>query len=102
MQGGRNLLLDVFVVGFGLLIATSSSFAQAPAREISDLEIWKSIIRDSIQAYGRSCPCPYSEDRLGQQCGNRSAYFRATSAPPTCYPRDISDEQIARYREKLQ
>lgn len=85
----------------GLGLATVQAKAETPDR-ISDVTIWKMIIRDSIAAYKKSCPCPYSADRLGQRCGANSAYARETPAAPMCYPQDIPDEQIALYRAKLQ
>jgi hypothetical protein len=91
-------------LGYGIVLAITAfaSLAQPPPRQVTDIELWKMIIRDSIAAYPRSCPCPYSADRLGQPCGDRSAYFRATSAAPVCYPQDIPEPQLARYREKFQ
>jgi hypothetical protein len=98
---GRLTVLGRLVSGIGLAMIAVGSFAQEP-REVTDIALWKMIIRDSIAAYPRSCPCPYSADRLGQPCGDRSAYARAPSAPTVCYPQDIREEQLARYREKFQ
>jgi hypothetical protein len=98
---GRLAVLGRWVGGIGLAMVAFGAFAQEP-REVTDIALWKMIIRDSIAAYPRSCPCPYSADRLGQPCGDRSAYARAPSSPTFCYPQDIPEEQIARYREKFQ
>jgi hypothetical protein len=90
-------------VAAGLFAALASLAPAAHARDVSNVELWRMIISESIASYARSCPCPYSADRLGQPCGERSAYHRAPSASaPKCFPQDISDEQIARYRERLQ
>ena len=36
---------------------------------ISDKEIKTTLIHQSIEDYGRSCPCPYSKSPSGGQCG---------------------------------
>lgn len=101
MKRGRLSLLARWVGVLGLATIAFGSLAQE-SREVNDITLWKMIIRDSIASYSRSCPCPYSADRLGQPCGQRSAYSRAPTAPTLCYPQDISEEQLARYREKFQ
>jgi hypothetical protein len=83
-----------------LALASFSSFAQQ--KPLSEVEIWQLIIKESIQAYSRSCPCPYSADALGQRCGNQSAHSRGTPAAPMCYPQDIPEDHLARYRERFQ
>lgn len=98
---GRMALLARSIAGFGFALIAGGALAQE-SRAVGDIALWKMIIRDSIAAYPRSCPCPYSADRLGQPCGDRSAYSRAPTAPTVCYPQDISEEQLARYREKFQ
>lgn len=72
---------------------------KAPA--MSDGEIRKRLIAESIAGYSGSCPCPYHSDRAGRSCGRRSAYSRPGGAAPLCYPRDVSAEAIARYRARL-
>ena len=66
-----------------------------------EVQIWKIIIADSIAAYPHSCPCPYSPNRAGRACGDRSAYSRVAGSL-ICYPQDIPDGEIARYRERMQ
>ena len=75
--------------------------SQGQGRVINDVEIWKLIIRDSIASYPHSCPCPYSPNRAGRACGPRSVYSRLNGAL-ICYPTDIPEGEVARYRERMQ
>lgn len=70
----------------------------------TEIQIWKAIIADSIASYPHVCPCPYSPNRAGRACGDRSAYSRVAGATGRlmCYPQDIPDHEIARYCERLQ
>jgi hypothetical protein len=106
MTRGRNRLAKIiatFTLALGFAAAASPAFAQdqQDARYYSDVEIWKAIIRDSIASYPRACPCPYSPNRAGRSCGDRSAYSRV-SGSVICYATDIPDSAIARYRERMQ
>jgi hypothetical protein len=65
-----------------------------PAAAQSDAQIRQRLIRQSIAAYGGSCPCPYNVDRGGRRCGGRSAYSRPGGAAPLCYPRDVTPAMI--------
>ena len=85
-----------------LLLALTSFSALAETRAVGEADIWSMIIRDSIVSYARSCPCPYSADRSGRRCGDRSAYTRFGTRSLMCYPQDIPDEANARYRERNQ
>lgn len=60
--------------------------------------IRRQIIERSLSAYGGSCPCPYNTDRAGRSCGARSAWSRPGGASPICYPSDISDADVQRFR----
>jgi hypothetical protein len=83
-----------FIMGFvGLALSASPAFALQ-----SDAQIRQTIIRQSIAAYPGPCPCPYSVMRNGRACGGRSAYSRPGGYAPICYPRDVTQEQIAAYR----
>lgn len=65
----------------------------------TDQQIRQQIIQQSIASYRGSCPCPYSTARNGSSCGGRSAYSRAGGYQPKCYPKDVSDAEVNRYRE---
>jgi hypothetical protein len=103
------------VVGFGLALAIAGSAVaeqdpQDTARRMAQVEgpseitIWKAIIADSIASYPHACPCPYSPNRAGRACGERSAYSRVAGASGRlmCFPQDIPDHEIERYRERFQ
>ena len=60
-------------------------------------EIKQILIKESIARYPGDCPCPYSVDRTGKQCGKRSAYSTPGGASPLCYASDISDEMVKEY-----
>ena len=66
----------------------------------SDNEIRQILISQSIARYSGSCACPYSTDRAGRSCGRRSAYSRPGGASPLCYPGDVTDAAVARYRAR--
>jgi len=84
--------LYIGILYFGLFFSTSSW-------AISDIEIQKKMIQDSVAAYPRSCPCPYSKDRSGRKCGKRSAYSKPKGYAPFCYPSDIPKDVIKVWRE---
>lgn len=51
-----------------------------------------------------TCPCPYSKDIKGKECGDSSVYFQYPDGDPNkipCYPSDIKDWQITEYREQF-
>lgn len=80
-----------------VLVAVSSD-AFSSSSQLSDADIRKILISRSIERYSGSCPCPYHVDRAGRRCGGRSAYSRPDGASPLCYPGDVTDEMIRRYR----
>lgn len=74
-------------------VAAPSSSEIARAKE--------EIIRQSIESYPGSCPCPYNSDRAGRRCGGRSAWSRAGGYSTLCYESDISDERLKTYFARL-
>ena len=68
-------------------------------KKLSDGQIRKILIKESIAAYSGSCPCPYSRMRNGRRCGKRSAWSRDGGEAPLCYKRDVTDEMVRAYRE---
>ena len=74
-------------------------FAPAASQELTDQEIRKILIRQSIATYSGSCPCPYNTMRNGRNCGGNSAYSKPGGAEPRYYERDVSDEMVKRYRK---
>ena len=74
----------------------------AIAEELTDAEIKKVLIEQSIRSYSGSCPCPYNVMRNGRKCGKNSAYSKPGGAEPLCYDRDVTDEMVERYRNAHQ
>lgn len=85
-----------FLVAFVVL----SVLFQAHASDLSDDEIRQRIIQQSIASYSGSCPCPNNRARNGSRCGKRSAWSKPGGASPLCYPRDVSDGMVKRYRAR--
>jgi len=83
---------------YAVLALVAAAIAASPASAQSDAQVRQSIIRQSIAAYPGPCACPYSVTRNGRSCGGRSAYSRPGGHAPICYPRDVTQAQIADYR----
>jgi hypothetical protein len=71
-----------------------------PAFSISDEKIIKKIIRQSVENYSGRCACPYNIMKNGKKCGIRSAYSKPGGYSPACYPSDVTQEMINKYRSK--
>ena len=85
----------IYIACFSLLVASTPLLAK---QTLSDDEIRQAIIRESIASYPGPCACPYNLARNGSRCGGRSAYSKLGGYDPLCYPSDISDETVRRYR----
>lgn len=72
----------------------------AQAQRLSDDDVRKQMIQESLADYRGSCPCPYNIMRNGKQCGANSAYSKPGGARPLCYPSDISQPMMADYRRR--
>ncbi len=85
-----------------LLVVAMCVYAPVSAKEtapLSDKEIRGILIQQSIASYPGRCPCPYNTMKNGRSCGKRSAYSKPGGYSPLCYPADVSDEMVERYRE---
>ncbi|WP_375139478.1 hypothetical protein [Pseudomonas entomophila] len=67
---------------------------------LSDDEIAKRIIAESIASYSGSCACPFNTTRNGSACGKRSAYSKPGGESPMCYRKDVTPEDIADYKQQ--
>jgi hypothetical protein len=94
----RAALQAIFV--HACLLAAPAHSQGSTSGALTDSQIREHIIRDSISSYSRSCPCPYNSARNGGRCGVRSAYSRRDGQAPLCYPEDISDDMVRRYRRQ--
>ena len=72
----------------------------AAKKRISDAQIRKVLIEESIAAYDGNCPCPYNRARNGSRCGKRSAYSREGGAAPLCFAADVTAEMVQVYRDE--
>ena len=79
-----------------LMCFTFSVFADGTV--LSDSQIRKILITQSINQYSGNCPCPYNRARNGSRCGKRSAWSRPGGYAPLCFERDISDKMVKDYR----
>ena len=68
--------------------------------ELTDAEIRKILIEQSLRAYSGRCPCPYNVMRNGRRCGGNSAYSRPGGASPICYDRDVTERMIESFRQR--
>lgn len=83
----RRLMLTLAALGTLAVVFTVSASA-AP----TDAEMC-AVIRSDITAYrakGHPCPCPYSINRAGLQCGDWSAWAKPGGKSPRCYFRDVT------------
>ena len=97
LETRRNAAARTIAAAIVCLFACGTLAAQNT--DLTDPEIRRLLIRQSIASYSGSCPCPYSRTRNGSRCGARSAYSRPGGASPLCYDDDVTDEMINRYRE---
>ena len=97
-----RFLLRCALVGFLVLIPVAVGFAKGPSTkkvsEMSEAEVKRRMIDESIAGYPGPCPCPYNTTRNGSSCGKRSARSRPGGYSPLCYPADISAGMVADYR----
>lgn len=91
-----------------VIAACAFAWLVASAEELSDDQVRQMIIRDSIAAYPGVCACPYNVmqngDAVGaaewRRCGGRSAYSKPGGFSPRCYPKDVSDDEVSRWRQQ--
>jgi len=93
---------------FALLLAAgltafvaAGAQAQKARKPLTDDQIRKQLVKDSLKAYTGACPCPESRNDSGQRCGRNSAYLRSGGEDrPLCYPSNVSDTAIKKYRDE--
>ena len=83
-----------------LLLSLFVSLTALAKSDLSDIQIKKLMIQDSIASYTGNCPCPYNLASNGSSCGRRSAYSRPSGAAPLCYESDISKQMVDTYRKR--
>jgi hypothetical protein len=93
---GSLVFLAFITAGSALGQSTS-----AEQRKLSDSEVRLLLVQESIAAYNGACPCPETRNSRGARCGGNSAYSRPGGSRPLCYPTDVTDAMIQRYRDWL-
>ncbi|MGV2166181.1 SH3 domain-containing protein [Agrobacterium sp. 16-172Ci] len=79
-------------------IVKPSEPTHKPPPTISPTIIIQRIIAESVTNYPGTCACPYSTDRRGRRCGNRSAYSKPGGYAPICFAQDVTKSMIEAYR----
>lgn len=72
-------------------------FAQAP---MSDDQIAKEIVKESIANHKGICPCPYSIHPDGRQCGYRSTHSTKSTPAPICYSIAVTPKMIEDFKSR--
>lgn len=62
------------------IVAMTAAGAAMAASQLSDAEVRRRIIAQSIAAYSGPCPCPYNVMRNGRSCGTNNAYSKPGGA----------------------
>src|SRR5437660_11151545 len=83
-----------------LVLMLTVAWGQSSKSAKTDEEIRLAIIKESIASYRGNCPCPYSRDRAGRQCGRRSAYSKPGGTSHLCYPKDVTPKMVEEYRKR--
>ncbi len=100
MTCSRRWLLPT-LAGYCAATVLAGHVAAAQEKQVSDGEIRRLIVQESIAAYSGACPCPESRKQNGDRCGKSSAYSRDGGDRPLCYPSNVSDAAVQRYRERM-
>ena len=85
---------NALIVLFAIMMAAPAMAA------MTDVQVARAIIRDSVAQYPGPCACPYNVDRRGHSCGRRSAYSRPGGYAPICYPSDVTPAMISEFRRQ--
>src|SRR5690242_12853449 len=84
-----------------LAVLSASTLAQKAGQNLTDDQIRQLLVQASIAAYAGNCPCPENRNSASRRCGGNSAYSRPGGSHPLCYPSDVSDVMVKRYRDGL-
>lgn len=94
----KKILVALTLVSSCYALAAPAAHDRVPT--LSDQQVKKQIIADSIDAYPGKCPCPYNAARNGSACGGRSAWSRRGGYAPICYEREIDNEKVRKWRQE--
>ena len=88
------------MIRFLLVLFCICNIHYALAQEsLTNKQIVKQLIKESIQNYSGSCACPYQRTKNGSKCGKRSAYSKVGGYEPLCYTGDVSENMIQKWRD---
>lgn len=90
-----------FIGAVALSLMFAAFAAEARQVKLSDDQIAKRIIAESIASYPGPCACPFNTARNGSSCGRRSAYSKPGGYSPICYRDDVTDDDIAEYKLRM-
>lgn len=90
----------LFAIAF--IVCGVSSIGNTDDKPLTDAEIRKILIQQSIANYPGNCPCPYNLASNGSRCGKRSAYSKPGGYSPLCYPADVSDKTVEDFRKQVE
>lgn len=86
---------------FFFLLVSFTTFVYADKAILSDSEIRKIMIQQSVSQYPGNCPCPYFRASNGSRCGKRSAWSRPGGYAPLCYESDISEKMLKNNKAQI-
>lgn len=98
MEMKLSVIVNMKMIALMALFFVNISAAKTSL--LSDEQVKKAIIQESISNYPRNCPCPYNSARNGSRCGGRSAWSRAGGYAPICYENEVSKEMIKTWRSQ--
>lgn len=93
----RRMMATLALISL-ILFPGAQVFADGHTR--TDDQVREALIEKSIASYPGSCPCPYNAAKNGSRCGKRSAWSRAGGYALLCYPNEVTDAMVKRYREQ--
>lgn len=93
----QSLVATCFVVVS--FFTFNSSYARTP---VSDTQVKKRIIAESIAEYPGPCACPFNQARNGSSCGKRSAWSKPGGYSPICYADEVTPEMVKAWRKRNQ
>lgn len=94
-------IIKSFTTLVSLLTEKSSSSSDS---KTSDSDIRKALLRVNLVTHMRlkgPCPCPDMYARDDSRCGSRSSWSRSAKRNVTCFPEEIHDRAVEKWRKDL-
>ena len=92
-------------LAFSLLLLPALAHCTDPkpnslgTRPMSDTEVAALMVNETLSQFKQGdCPCPYSQTKMGDNCGANSLYIRNRGRGLKCYIQDAHDYDIKQYR----